>query len=67
MLMNSKFHKSRELNGIIENRNSEYFNINEYIQIQDWWILAGPVSYTCRISNVLLIIFELSILSFLTF
>ena len=39
-----KLHKSKELNEIIKNRNSEYVNITEKLQIQGRPIVAGPVT-----------------------
>ena len=41
--MNPKLHKSKELNKIIENQNSEYINITKNLQIEGRPIVAGPV------------------------
>ena len=43
--MNPKLYKSKELNEIIENKNSEYINITESLQIEGRPIVAGPVYY----------------------
>ena len=57
-----KLHKSKELNEIIENQNSEYNNITKNLQIdQGGPILAGPVYYTSGISQMLHLIFERSL------
>ena len=59
--MNPKLHKSKELTEITENRNSEYFNITENLQIEGRPIVAGAVYYTSGISEMLHIILELSL------
>ena len=41
--MNPKLHKSKELNEIIENQNSENINITKNLQIEGRPIVAGPV------------------------
>ena len=51
--MNPKWHKSKELNKLIKNQNSEYINITENIQIEGWPIVAGPVYYKSGISVIL--------------
>ena len=47
--MNSKLHKSNELNEIIKNHNistlSECINITENLQFEGRSIVAGPVYY----------------------
>ena len=48
--MNPKLHKSKELNKIIENQNSEYINITKNLQIEGLPIVAGSVYYTSEIS-----------------
>ena len=59
--MNPKLHKSKELNEIIENQNSEYINITEHLQIEGPPIVAGPVYYTSGISKILHLIVEPSL------
>ena len=59
--MNPKLHKSKELNEIIENQNSEYINVTENLQIEGRSIVAGPVYYTNGVSKLLHIILELSL------
>ena len=51
--MNPKLYKSKELNEIIENKNSEYINITKNLQIEGRPIVAGPVYYTNGISQML--------------
>ena len=64
--MNHKLHKSKDLNEIIENENSEYISITKNLQIEGQLIVAGPVYYTSGISQMLHLILELS-LSFITY
>ena len=59
--MNLKLHKSKELNEIIENQNSEYINITKNLQIEGRPIVAGPVYYTSGISQMLHLIIEPSL------
>ena len=59
--MNPKLHKSKELNEIIENQNSEYINITKNLQIEGRPIVAGPVYYTSGISQMLHLILETSL------
>ena len=59
--MNSKLHKSKELNEIISSQNSKYINITENLQIEGWPILAGPVYYVSGISAMIHIILEPSL------
>ena len=59
--MNLKLHKSKDLNEIIENQNSEYLNITNNLQIEGQPIVAGPVYYTNGISKMLNIILEPSL------
>ena len=59
--MNPKLHKSKELNEIIENQNSEYINITENLQIEGRPIAAGPVYYTSAVSQMLNLILEPSL------
>ena len=59
--MNPKLHKSKELNEIIENQNSEYINITKNLQIEGRPIVAGPVYYTSGISQMLHLILEPSL------
>ena len=59
--MNLKLHKSKELNEIIENQNSEYINITENLQIEGRPIAAGPVYYTSAVSQMLNLILEPSL------
>ena len=59
--MNPKLHKSKELKEIIENQNSEYINITKNLQIESRPIVAGPVYYTSRISQMLHLILEPSL------
>ena len=59
--MNPKLYKSRELNEIIENQDSEYINITENLQIEGRPIVAGPVYYTSRISKMLHLVLEPSL------
>ena len=56
--MNPKLHKSKELNKIIENQNSEYINITKNLQIEGRPIVAGPVYYISGISQILHLILE---------
>ena len=51
-------HKSNKVNEIIKNQTSEYINIIENLQIEDWPIVAEPVYYTSGISDMLHIILE---------
>ena len=55
---NPKLHKSKELNKIIENQNSEYINITKNLQIGGRPIVAGPVHYTSGIFKMLHILLE---------
>ena len=64
--MNPKLYKSRELNEIIENQDSEYINITENLQVEGRPIVAGPVYYTSGISRMLHFILEPS-LSFIPY
>ena len=59
--MNPKLYKSKELNEIIENKNSEYINITKNLQIEGRPIVAGPVYYTSGISQMLHLILEPSL------
>ena len=59
--MNPKLHKSKELNEIVENQNSEYINITENLQIEGRSNVAGSVYYTSGISQMLHIILEPSL------
>ena len=59
--INPKLHKSKELNEIIENKNSEYINITKNLQIEGRPIVAGPVYYTSGISQMLHLILEPSL------
>ena len=59
--MNSKLHKSKELNKIIENQNSEYINITKNLQIEGQPIVPGPVYYTSGICQMLYLIYEPSL------
>ena len=43
--INPKLHKSKELNKIIGDQNSEYINITQNFQIEGGPIVAGPVYY----------------------
>ena len=63
--MNPILHKSKELNGIIENQNSENINITKNLQIEGQTIVAGPVYYTSGISKMLHLILKPS-LSFIS-
>ena len=53
-----RIHKSNKVNEIIKNQTSEYINIIENLQIEDWPIVAEPVYYTSGISDMLHIILE---------
>ena len=59
--MNPKLQKSKELNKIIENQNSEYINITQNLQTEGGPIVAGPVYYTSGISQMLHLILEPSL------
>ena len=59
--LNPKLHKSKELNEITENQNSEYINITENLQIEGRPIVAGPVYYTSAVSQMLNLILEPSL------
>ena len=59
--MNPKLHKSKELNEIIENQNSEYINITKNLQIEGRPIVAGPVYYISGISQMLHLILQPSL------
>ena len=59
--MSTKLHKSKELNEIIENQNSECINIIKNLQIEAQPIVAGPVYYTSGIYQMLHLIFEPSL------
>ena len=63
--MNPKLNKSKELNKIIENQNSEYIYVTENLQTEGRPVVAGPVYYTSGISKMLHLIFE-PCLSFIT-
>ena len=63
--MNPELHKSKELNEIIENQNSEYINITKNLQIEGRPIVAGRVYYISGISKMLYLILEPS-LSFMS-
>ena len=63
--MNPILHKSKELNGIIENQNSENINITKNLQIEGRPIVAGPVYYTSGISKMFHLILKPS-LSFIS-
>ena len=65
MYINPKLHKSKELNKIIANQNSEYINITQNLQTEGGPIVAGPVYYTSGISQMLHLILEPS-LSFIS-
>ena len=60
--MNPKLHKSKELNKIFDNQNSEYINTTENLQTEGRSIVGGPVYYTSGISEMLQIILEPSLL-----
>ena len=68
--MNSKLHKSKELNEIIKNHNistlSEYINILEDLQFEGQSIVAGPVYYSSGTSGMLHTVLEPS-LSFIPY
>ena len=53
-----KLHKSKRLNEIIKERNSEYISITEKIEIEGRPIVAGPLYHTSKISEMLHIILE---------
>ena len=59
--MNPRLHKSKELNKITENQNSEYINITDNLKIEGRPIVAGPVYYTSGISEMLHLILEPSV------
>ena len=59
--MNPKLHKSKELNEIIENQNSECISITKNLQTEGRPIVAGPVYYTSEISQMLHLILEPSL------
>ena len=59
--MNPKLHKSKELNEIIENQNSEYVNITENLKFEGQPIFSGPVYYTSGISKMLHLILDPSL------
>ena len=59
--MNPKLPKSKELNEIIENQNSEYVNITENLKIEGQPIFSGPVYYTSGISKMLHLILDPSL------
>ena len=59
--MNPKLQKSKELNKIIANQNSEYINITQNLQTEGGPIFAGPVYYTSGISQMLHLILETSL------
>ena len=59
--MNPKLHKSKELNKIIKNQNSEYIIITKNLQIEGRPIVAVPVNYTSGISQMLHLILKPSI------
>ena len=59
--MNPKLHKSKELNEMMENQNSEYINITENLPIEGRPIVAGPVYYTSAVSQMLNLILEPSL------
>ena len=63
--VNPKLHKSKELNEIIENQNTQNINITKNLQIEGRPIVAGPVYYTTGISQMLYLILEPSIPSIL--
>ena len=65
--MNSKLHKSKELNKIMKNKNSEYINITESLKIKGQPIVAGPVFYTKVIPEMLYLIFERYLFLYLAF
>ena len=51
--MNPKLHKSKELNKITANQNSEYINIYKDLLIEGRPIVAVPVYYTSGICQML--------------
>ena len=59
--VNPKLHKSKELNEIIENQNSEYINITKNVQIEGRPIVAGPVYHTRETSQIVHLILEPSL------
>ena len=59
--MNPKLPKSKELNEIIENQNSEYVNITENLKIEGQPIFSGPVYYISGISKMLHLILDPSL------
>ena len=48
-----KLHKSKEINEIIEIKRTGYIQIDEDILIEGRPIVAGPVSHTSGISEIL--------------
>ena len=59
--MTQKLHKSKELNEIIKNQNSEYINITENINIEGRPNVARPIYYSSEISDMLHIVLEPSL------
>ena len=59
--MRPKLHKTIRINEIVQKQQFEYINIEEIIIVEARTIVAGPVSHTRRISEILHIIMEPSI------
>ena len=53
-----KLHKSKELNGMIMAKNSEYINVDKVLTIEDRPIVAGPYYHTSVVSQILHVIME---------
>ena len=53
-----KLHKSKELNGIVMAKNSEYINVDKVLTIEDRPIVAGPCYHTSVVSQILHVIME---------
>ena len=56
-----KLHKSKRINEIIKEKQTEYIHINENILVEGRPIVAGPVYHTSGISEILHIIMEPSL------
>ena len=59
--MLQKLHKRKLINEIIQKQQCEYISIEENITVVAHPIVAGPIYYTSDISEILLIIMELSL------
>ena len=59
--MRPKLHKTIRINEIVQKQQFEYINIEEIIIVEARTIVAGRVSHTRRISEILHIIMEPSI------